>query len=78
MADQRAQLARIAAVAPPPAVRIYTLDNGGQSWPFWLCGRHLAKRKLEGWAVKQDKDPPHADLKCDDRSLFACGVEMVP
>lgn len=72
-----ARLARIAA-ARPPQVRIYELDNGGQSWPFWLCCRHLAKRKMDGWSVKADKDPPHADLKCDDRALFACGEELRP
>lgn len=78
MTDQDTQLARIAAARHPAMVRIYKLDNGGQDWPFWLCGRHLAKRKLEGWRVKEDKDPPHGDLRCDDRHLFACGAETQP
>lgn len=73
-----ARLKRIAAaVGTSPAVRIYQLDNGGQTWPFWLCGRHLAKRKLEGWTDKGSKDAPH-ELACDDRSLFPCGEEMQP
>lgn len=76
MSDQE-QLSRIALVRPP-AVRIYRLDNGGQDWPFWLCGRHLEKRLNDGWTVKEDKDPPHSELKCDDRHLFACGEEMRP
>lgn len=60
-------------------VRIYSLaQQGGLEWPAWLCGRHLAKRKLDGWTVKEDKDPPHQELPCDDRHLYACGEEMVP
>lgn len=76
MADP-AQLDRIAAARPPHLVRIYSLYNGGQDWPFWLCGRHLAKRLNDGWVVKSEKDAPH-DLPCDDRHLYACGTEMQP
>ncbi len=71
------QLARIAAVRPPTLVRIYLLDRGQGSWPAWLCGRHLAKRKLDGWDVKESKDAPHG-LQCDDRHLYACGEGMEP
>lgn len=77
MVDRAAQLSRIAAARPIPVVRIYRLDNGGLDWPYWLCGRHLAKRKLDGWSVKEDRDAPH-ELACDDRALFACGEEVEP
>ena len=70
------QLARIAAARPAPAIRVYELDDGRGSWPYWLCGRHLAKRKVDGYTVKSERDPKHP-IQCDDRALFACGEEMV-
>lgn len=75
MAD-RAQLKRIAAAVGLHPVRIYLLDRGFSCWQ-WLCGRHLAKRKLDKWAVVSSQDPPHV-LLCDDRHLYACGSEMQP
>lgn len=60
------------------SVRIYQLDNGGGAWWFWLCGRHLAKRELDGYAVKESKDPPREDLTCDDRALYPCGEKGEP
>jgi hypothetical protein len=59
-----AVLDRIAAIRPPPPVRIYQLDRGCGVW-LWLCEKHLAKRKAAGWIQKEDKDPMHP-LGCDD------------
>lgn len=72
-----ARLKRIEAAKPPPAVRVYQLDNGKGAWPYWLCGRHKAKRVLDGYVVVSERDPKH-EILCDDRALFECGEEMRP
>lgn len=72
MADHDAQLARIAAVAPPPPVRIYQLDEGRGPWPYWFCMECLAKKVDAGFALKGAKDPPHP-LACE-----SCGAGDVP
>ena len=62
--NAEAQLSRLAAIRPPPPVRIYQLDRGCGVW-LWLCETHLAARKLCGWVEKEAKDPPHP-VDCDD------------
>lgn len=47
------------------SVRIYQLSRGFELWQ-WLCPKHLQLREMQGWEVKQDKDPPH-ELLCDLR-----------
>ncbi len=58
-----AQLARIAAVAPPNRVRIVQMARGFDWWT-WLCERCAESWKTLGWQVRVAKEPPHA-LRCD-------------
>jgi hypothetical protein len=61
------RLERISAMRTPraaPAVRIYLLDDGRGSWPYWLCTACLAKKTAAGLTVRDSKDPPHP-LGCD-------------
>lgn len=46
--------------------RIYKLMRGVDVW-VWLCTKHLARRKANGWDVLEQKDPPTAEgLPCDE------------
>ena len=65
------QLTRIARAKPPAPVRIYKLDRGCDFW-VWLCSKHLELRKRMGYSVSADKNPPHANLTCDDRNRGPC------
>lgn len=67
MSARDAQLARIAAVAPPPpepAVKIYKLDKGVSIW-MWLCQPCLGERLAKGWAHLETRRPPFA-VECQD------------
>ncbi len=46
------------------AVLIYRLGRGMADTWGWYCARCLHVMKLEGWAVLDSKEPPHA-LGCD-------------
>lgn len=45
------------------AVRIYKIGRGVDLYR-WLCRRCLEALKVEGWVVREDRDPPH-ELRCD-------------
>jgi len=64
-------LERIAAIRPPPLVKIVWLDRG-YGVVAWLCPKHVAFRKSQGWDLKTEMDPPH-ELKCDLRGQGDCG-----
>lgn len=64
MADPAAQLARVAAVRPGPAVKIWHLRKNVDAY-FWLCDLHKAAKEAEGWEEIEDVEPPH-ELKCEE------------
>lgn len=44
-------------------IGIYKVTNGWSTWR-WLCAKHLAERKAEGWAA--DRIGTVTSFGCDD------------
>lgn len=44
-------------------VKICKVGRGVDLW-MWLCHRCLEAMKAKGWALREEREPPH-ELRCD-------------